>query len=277
MKSLRYLALVVVVGAFSSCETAPTHPMYSFQTQGTAHTTRSLAAADTPLINQFLDELASKSSLESRDAFDHAFMKMANDDGSRDIKSTDDLQKMSDADQKKLISEVLNNPNLEKELAVSLDAAKLARLHAINFTDVHGIRTADVPDLKKSAEAVTDKSNTGYFSNFVHNNPAASLDIQEMVNESKHIEATTGIPILGKGCDSITNTEAMENLELIVDGVDHDVQVGSLRKAEDVPPAVEREMGYVTGASKDEAHNRVRALSDPKGSCGVFSPGIGGF
>jgi len=273
MKSLRYLALVVVIGAFSACQTAPTRAKYASQTQGTAHSTRSLAAADTSLINQFLDELASKSSLESRDAFDQAFMKMANDDGSRDIKSTDDLQKMSDADQKKLISEVLNNPALEKELAVSLDAAKLARLHAINYTDVHGIRTADVPDLKKPAAAITDTSNASYFTNFVHNNPAAGVDIQEMVNESKHIEATTGIPILGKGCDSITNTEAMENLELIVDGVTHDAPT----KAEDVPPAVEREMSFVTGASKDEAHNRVRALSDPKGSCGVFSPGIGGF
>jgi hypothetical protein len=283
MKNLRYLALGVVVVSFSACQTAaPAHapqPNMAFQTnqphQGTPHSARSLAAA--PLIAEFIDELASKTSLENREAFNQAFIKMANENDSQNFKSIDDVRNLGTDDQKKLISEILDNPALEKNLGISTDIAEQARLDATSFSDVHAIKTADVPDLQKPAGTVSDAANSNYFSKFVTANPAARVDVQEMVSESEDVKAKTGVAVINKNCDNITSSEAMDNLELIVDGVEHDVQVGTVKTAAQVPADVEKQMSFVTGANKDESHTRVRELADPKGNCGVLTPAIGGF
>jgi hypothetical protein len=288
MKNLRYLALGVVVGSFSACQTAaPAHapqPNMAYQTrqahpahQGTAQSSRSLAAAGTSLISQFLDDMASKTSLENREAFDQAFIKMANENDSQNFKSMDDVKNLNNDDQKKLISEILDNPTLEKNLGISTDIAKQARLDALTFSDVHGIKTADVPDLQKPAGTVSDAANSSYFNKFMTANPAARVDIQEMVSESEDVKAKTGVAVINKNCDNLTSSEAMDNLELIVDGVEHDVQVGTVKTAEQVPADVEKQMSFVTGAGKEESHTRVRQLADPKGNCGVLTPAIGGF
>jgi hypothetical protein len=292
MKNLRYLALGVVLGSFSACQTAPYHgsgmgsgtgnaPNMASQTpQRTSHNSRSLAGAGSSLVSQFLDELASKTTLGSRDALDQAFVKMASENESQNIKSMDDLQKLGDADQKKLISEVLDNPSLEKNLGVSSDVAKQARLDTTNFSDVHGIKTSEVPDLKKSDASVSDTPSSGYFTKFVSANPDSRVDIQAMVDENNEIRAKIGVPVLNQNCDKLDRPdagEALDDLELVVDGVRHDVNVGIVKTAQDLPADLEKEVSFVTGASKDEAHTRVRALADPKGECGIIFPAAAGL
>lgn len=214
-----------------------------------------------------------------RDALDEALLKMANDKDSN-IRSMDDIQGMKEEDQEQLISDLLANPNFETTFGVKSDIAKQAQLDAMNNSDVHSIKTTEVPDLKKPADAPTvDTPTSNFLSKYVTSNPAARVDVQEMLSENEDIRVKTGVSVLNtaKPCDKITTDEAVDNLELVIDGVHHDVETGVVKTAQDLPPDVERQVSYVTGASKEESHTRVRGLSDPNGDCGAVTPAIGGF
>ncbi len=190
-----------------------------------------------------------------------------------------DIKKLSEADQKKLIDQLLDSPGFAERVAVrDLNAVAAARAEAIaSATGIKPVAGSEpVPSIHggfvpNTGSAATNETFT--FSKLLARNPEMKADIELMAKQDSLIQSSTGVGVLGSGCDSVQNEEAFENLSNIMNGVQRDVASGAAKDAKTVAKSLEKNMSDVLGTDAAESHRRVCTLSE-KGGCGIFNLSI---
>ena len=258
--------------ALTGCSSARTQPDSRPEAKGDS--ARHPASAEDALIKKFAASLVKESALGGEGVVEDALTQVMNENADKlsisKIRNLEDVASLSEAEQKKLINQMIHLPGFSEKLAVNMDAVQAARREAVeSMQNVKGVTTEAVADIHGTGDATS--SSEVRFANILQRAPELKADVELMIKQNKLIQDKTGASVLGKGCNDLQAEESVENVATIITGVERDVATGNAKDTPGVAKSLEKNVGSTLGTTEEESHRRVCVLAKGDG-CAVFSP-----